>query len=427
MDAYVERQCVEKMKKGDLKQFLLLFDSNFATVYKYVFRRVSNQEEAEKLTRMVFLDALAKVQDVNEEVSFTVWLLTLAKKRVWDYLSKSNYLEENVDGFVKEVSELSEGDQEFVKRANKMFHKLSLEEREILRLKFFEELSDADVKAILAYEEEDIGPKIYRVLKRAHLLLFGESQESQGIYFGELSGFLARIKDLEKIDVPEAFRLNLRLDIENRIEKRDFAIDTEVIQEDVSKELNTKLQDEPTEATGSDDPAKVFVQAVQDMKEEEEKEREKEMERIERKEKVLDFFDRWKGVLTAIPIILLIGIVGVLLWSFLDFSNYIKFGDEGIIPRGVPQTTCGIEVAFEGDFSDAELRGINEGISNRICDHFDVEGLEITRVDEGTVEVDLDEPDWLIHYKFVQKIDDWRIKHYARSRTAHSDQQSGEV
>ncbi|MFC1615702.1 RNA polymerase sigma factor [Patescibacteria group bacterium] len=426
MDTYVERQCIDKMKNGDLKQFLLLFDSNFANVYRYIYRRVSNEEEAEKMTRFTFLDALGRVQDTTEDHSYIVWLLTIAKKRVWDYLSKSNYLQENVDGFLQPTEETSDGDQEFIKRANKMFGKLSLEEREILRLKFFEEMSDADVKAILGYEQEDIGSKIYRVLKRAHFLLFGESQESQGIYFGELSGFLARIKDLEKIDVKEAFRLNLRMDLEQRIEKRDFAIDAELIQEGVAEELNTKLENAPEEATGSDDPAKVFVQAVQDMKEDEEREREKERKRLERKEKALDLFDRWRGALTAIPVILLLLIVGVLLWNFVDFDDIINFsGDGDLVVRGIPTTSCDIEVIYEGEFSDTELRGISNGISNRVCDYFDVEDLKITRIDQGTVEVDLDVTDWLIHYKFVQKIDDWRIKHYAR--TANSDQQSGEV
>jgi hypothetical protein len=55
----------------------------------------------------------------------------------------------------------------------------------------------------LGIEDGTIGPKIYRVLKRAHFLLFGESDERQGVYFGELSGFLARMRDLEYIDVPE--------------------------------------------------------------------------------------------------------------------------------------------------------------------------------------------------------------------------------
>ena len=80
--------------------------------------------------------------------------------------------------------------------------------------------------------------------------------------------------------------------------------------------------------------------------------------------------------------------------------------------RGYP-TDCKIEVDFKGNFSDGEKRNVNQGISDKICGHFDVNRLLITRLGDGKLKVDVDVPQWLLEYRFVKKI---RLenKEYAR-------------
>jgi DNA-directed RNA polymerase specialized sigma24 family protein len=90
MDLYVERQAIEQMKAGDASKFLLLFDENFTPLYRYVLRRVFDTAEAERITRMTFLDALGQIQNTPMDTSYTVWLYSLAKPRVWDYLARNN-------------------------------------------------------------------------------------------------------------------------------------------------------------------------------------------------------------------------------------------------------------------------------------------------------------------------------------------------
>ena len=89
MDLYVERQCVDKMKGGNSKQFLLLLDANFVDVYGYVARRVGDRAEVEKIVRLTFLDALGQIGNTPTDVSYLIWLYSLAKPRVWDYIAKA--------------------------------------------------------------------------------------------------------------------------------------------------------------------------------------------------------------------------------------------------------------------------------------------------------------------------------------------------
>lgn len=425
MDLYVERQCVEQMKQGNIKQFLLLFDANFTGLYKYVVRRVGAGEEAENITRLAFLDALGQIQNTPMDVSYLVWLYGLARPRVWEQISRASFPEKQ--GLISAVKEGEGGasdKEDLILRTDKVMKKLSLEEREILRLKFFEEVADGDVMTILGMEEGTIGSKIYRVLKRAHFLLFGEGDERQGVYFGELSSFFSRVREAEagKIVLPEAFKLSLRADLSGRIERREFAVEAEQVEAAGPKEPPVKVMNE--EFKGSNDPAKIFVEAVKEMREEEELQRVRDQLKLDREEKMLDFFEKWKRAFAVIPGVIFIVAMAFFLMQTFDIS---LFGGGGLVERGFA-TECGVEVEFSGNFSDGEKRSVNEGVSNRLCGHFKVKKLLITRKGDGKVTVNVDVPDWLLEYGFVRKAVNsasWKIKEYAR--TFGGDQKSGKV
>lgn len=424
MDLYVERQCVEQMKDSDPKKFLMLFDANFEALCKYVFRRVGDSGEAEKILRLAFLDALGQIQNTPVDIGYIVWLYSLAKPRVWEYVSRTSFPTKQGLIGADEVEVAKKGESDFVEKVSRMLKKLSLEEREILQLKFFEEVADGDVMTVLGTTEGVIGPKIYRVLKRAHLLLFGESDEKQGVYFGELSGFLAKARDLEKIEIPMVLKLSLRADLEKRIDRKEMAIESEEVSEFAGKEMPFVTREEAnanfsrSEKSGSKDPAKIFVAAVKEMKEEEALSQLKEQRKFEREEFIMDVVERFKGVLLAIPVLILVVMVAIFVFGNLDFE------DEKLVERGYP-TACSIEVEFDGDFTDGEKRSVNSGVSDRLCDHFEVKKLLISRKDEGKVEVKVDVPRWFLDYKFAKKMKEWRIKEYAK--TTDSDQQSRKI
>jgi RNA polymerase sigma-70 factor, ECF subfamily len=415
MDSYVESQCVEKMKEGDPRQFLALFDAYFIEVYKYVVRRVGGGGHAEEIVRQTFLDALGQIQNTPENLSYAVWLYSLARIRVFDYIEENGF--PSVQGVITtiEASEDAGLGEDLVKKAEKMFGKLSLEEREILRLKFFEEVSDADVMAVLGMEDGAIGPQIYRVLKRAHFLLFGESQGGQGVYFGEISGFLGRLRKIEQIEEPIILNQTLRGEVSGKIDRRDFAIDVEA--EDILGKKKKRFDEDSADAPkGSNDPAKIFVEAVKEMRAEEEEQRLKAQMKEERKECLCEFLEKWRLAFSLIPA----AIFSVVL-LFIAFSIFNFWGSEDSIERGFP-TVCEVPVEFGESFADGEIRDINRRVSDRICAHFIVGVLKITKSGSG-ITVFVDSEDWLMEYGFVKKDKDWRIKRYVR--TPHSDQKSG--
>jgi len=433
MDLYVERQSVDLLRKGDAKHFILLFDEYFSDLYKYVRRRVFDLKIVEKIVRLTFLDALGQMKNTPTDLNFSVWLYSLAKPRIWSYLEQTNgeidKLELVVDNLnIKPESE----DERALAMISKMLKKLSFEEREILRLKFFEQVSDGDVMVILGGENGTIGPRIYKVLKRAHFLLFGESDQKQGVYFGELGSFLIRIRELENINVSEGFKLNLKNDLFNKIEKKDFVIDAELVKEDMAfeKERTERKKAMNARVGGSNDPAKIFVEAVKELKDEENKKKEKMERKEERREKAMFFFERWRVAFTIVPTFIILFIVLFFALKLIDFGSFIdKLSSNDVenngqtlvkIERGYANT-CDIDVRFEGAFSDTEKRKVNKGITDKLCDYYEVKTLLISRVETGVVEVELDVPDWFLEYKFVNKLKRWRINTYERTFNSNGE------
>ncbi|MBI5753919.1 RNA polymerase sigma factor [Candidatus Peregrinibacteria bacterium] len=421
MDLYVEKQWIDQIKEGNIKQFLLLFDAVFADLYRYVVRRVGGGagEIAERIVRLTFLDAMGQAQVTPTDTAYVVWLYSLARPRVWEEINRSSFPERQglIDAVDDGAGVAGSENGDILVKVEKMMKKLSLEEREIFRLKFFEEVSDGDVMTILAVSEGAIGSKIYRVLKRAHFLLFGESDERQGVYFGELTGLLSQVRELEKIEIPEVFRLSLRADLSARIDRKEFAVESELVEEEVDtgpKEPPVMVMDR--EFKGSSDPAKIFVEAVKEMREEEEAQKARDHLKFQREEHMFDFVERWRWMFTVVPTLIFLGLV--------TFFVVKIFFVGGPVLRGYP-TACKIEVAFKGDFSDGEKRNVNQGVSDKICGHFEVSKLLITRLDDGKVQVNVDAPQWMLEYKFVKKSLDWRIKEYAR--TLSGDEKSGKV
>lgn len=409
MDMYVEKQCVEKLKTGDSAAFLTLFNAHFESLYRYVARRLEDSREVERVVTTTFIDALGRLHSTPLDVSYAVWLYGIARKRIWEILSKPGI------GAVPLPFLSGSGENaEFFEKANNVMGKLSMEEREVLRLKFFEQVSDGEVAHVLSLDEGEIGTKIYRVLKRVHFLLFGESDGRQEVYFGEVSAFFERLRVHAEMEVPEVLRLTLRADISSRIDKKEFAIEAEEAFQEAPvapvppvKEKWTPLTslEEVEASSGSDDPAKIFVDAVKEMREE------PVVYEDDKVEALMELFDRLKGYLIAVPVLLFVFVVGFVGWKMFDRGIY----------RGYP-TACVADVSFKGKFSDGEKRSFNAQVSDGLCGLFEVEGI-VAKKNDDSVNVVVDLGGGSIEYRFVSKNNLWGVKKYAR--TFDSNEQSG--
>lgn len=410
MDLYVEKQCVERLVAGETRQFLNLFDANFGEVFKYLKRRINDDSEVERILRFTFLEALSLYKESPKDTAYCVWLFSLARKRVLSYLEKSRDFRFDFSSILKKTS--NEGQEKDVSKVLSMFSKLTLEEAEIIKLKFFEQVADSDIMVILGLDPETVGARIYRVLKRAHFLLFGEGDENQGVYFGELSGMLAAFMEFEKISIPEALRLGFKAQLSAKIDNSELILDPELIKEMKKNEENRQNRQNLIKNNmnkGSNDPAKVFVNAANSMNEQEkqkvysEYQVKKQFEEDEaiRKEMKRDEFwemiDSIKGVLIFVPVMIFVLVLsGILLYKYWPFGG------------------CDFVVAYSEDLTKEEISDLKKKVANPICKYYDdVSDMAITRLTDDKVDVFVERENLNLKYIFdTRGTKNWYVKKY---------------
>jgi len=162
---------VEEAKK-DLERFAELYDKYVEQIYRYVYRRVSDQQIAEDLVSQTFYDALSHLSSYEfRGYPFSAWLYKIAHNNVLKWY-RTNSRMRSVD--LEDISELK-GDSDVVKeeilREEKqnvleVLNRLEFEERELIRLKYFEDVSNMEIAQIMGITANNVGVKLYRALKK---------------------------------------------------------------------------------------------------------------------------------------------------------------------------------------------------------------------------------------------------------------------
>jgi RNA polymerase sigma-70 factor (ECF subfamily) len=183
-----ERKMVEEAKQ-DPQKFAALYDKFFDQIYRYVYRRVSDKEMVHDLVSQTFYDALSHLQDYEwRGFSFSAWLYKIAhnnvlkwyreqgKVRIVELEDGGNMRDKSID-YVKDLknTELKDEMQEIL-------NKLEPEDREIIRLKFYEEVSNVEIAEIMGLSANHIGVKVFRALKKVKQLLSQQSQQLHNNY-----------------------------------------------------------------------------------------------------------------------------------------------------------------------------------------------------------------------------------------------------
>ncbi len=165
-----EANWIEACRK-DPAAFVWLYDAYIQKVYRYLYSRVNNQQDAEELTSRTFLSALESIPHYQHRGYFSAWLFTIARNKVTDF-----YRREKRD-LVREDVDLSSGSEEILDgviesertlKLRSLVHALPEEEQEWLRLRFVAQLPFNEISQLLRKNEEAMKKNIYRLLDRLH-------------------------------------------------------------------------------------------------------------------------------------------------------------------------------------------------------------------------------------------------------------------
>ncbi len=153
--------------RSDHEAFAALYRCYLSQIYRYLYHRLGNQQEAEDLTAQVFTEALEGLiaQRYREGGKFIAWLYTIARHKLTDFYRKrpSFPLDERASANTPDIlTNIESGDD--LSRISHLLTQLDEEKQELLRLRFTAGLSFSEIAIIDGRSEAAIKMSIYRAL-----------------------------------------------------------------------------------------------------------------------------------------------------------------------------------------------------------------------------------------------------------------------
>ncbi len=161
-------------EKMPVREFQTLYEENLGTIYRYVYSKVGNREEAEDLTSQIFLKAVRGVNTERDAQSIQKWLFQVARTTIADYwrahyrISSSSLeelLEAGWEGPAEE--ELSGASSRPLERVQRILQALPEHYREVLTCRFLLNLSIKETALKMGLSEANVKVLQFRALKRA--------------------------------------------------------------------------------------------------------------------------------------------------------------------------------------------------------------------------------------------------------------------
>ncbi len=157
--------------REDPRAFGELYNRYVERVFKYLFSRLGNLQDAEDITSQTFLTAFEAFNRYRQDGRFASWLFTIARNKVMDHFRKRKSLPT-----VEEVAEIPElhdplGDiiqSERSAALRELILALPDEKQELLRLRFLAQMSYPEIAHLLHRNEDTVKKTTYRILARLH-------------------------------------------------------------------------------------------------------------------------------------------------------------------------------------------------------------------------------------------------------------------
>ncbi|HEX6383880.1 MAG TPA: sigma-70 family RNA polymerase sigma factor [Anaerolineae bacterium] len=184
---------VERAQK-DPKAFAALYDRYVGRIYAYAYRQTNNEALAKDVTSATFEKALRHIRRYQwQGASFCAWLYRIARNEIIQHQRRRRFLAPllgqrppdnghvSADRMPEAAVQRSERRQEL----QVALSRLSAQDREIVTLRFFEELSSAEVAEILGCSTDNVYVRLHRALQRLRqqldlLAVIGEAESHEG-------------------------------------------------------------------------------------------------------------------------------------------------------------------------------------------------------------------------------------------------------
>ena len=165
-----------RLKQKDKDAFVKAYDSYIDDIYRFIYFKVGNREDAEDITSQVFLKSWDYVQNNNllEYKTIKQFFYRVARNIIIDHYrdksDKENISINNEDNKIDIVDEKIDLNKEVdlkndIKNLQEAMRELKNEYREVLLLRYINELSVKEIAEILEKNKGNVRVLIYRAIK----------------------------------------------------------------------------------------------------------------------------------------------------------------------------------------------------------------------------------------------------------------------
>ena len=165
-----------KRAKSDPHAFGVLYDRYVAQVYGYIYRQTSDEVLAQDVTAVTFEKALRHIQRFRwQGKSVVAWLYRIARNELIQQQRRKKFIAPWQKGQLETAKALKTNGRgpETAVQNKEQTHELlaaldtlTKKDREILILRFFEELSSPEVAEILGCSAANVYVRLHRALRR---------------------------------------------------------------------------------------------------------------------------------------------------------------------------------------------------------------------------------------------------------------------
>jgi RNA polymerase sigma-70 factor (ECF subfamily) len=170
-----DRALVERFRRGDRDAFAELVVRYQGPVYNAAFWVVRRAEDASDICQTAFLKAAERIDDYDPGFKFFSWLYRIALNEALN-LVRDRGREHELDEALEVESNEPGPDGQLLasQRAGRLqgaLMKLSANDRSVVTLRHFSELSYAEIADILAIDEKTVKSRLFEARQRLRALL----------------------------------------------------------------------------------------------------------------------------------------------------------------------------------------------------------------------------------------------------------------
>tara|TARA_R110001632_G_scaffold43376_1_gene109958 strand:+ start:110492 stop:111076 length:585 start_codon:yes stop_codon:yes gene_type:complete len=170
---------IDKVIKGDTNAFAFLVEKYKDMVFSLAIKITKNREEAEEVSQDSFIKAFKAIHTFKGDSKFSTWLYKISYHNCMDRVNKNarKYNTDRIDEVIENRIKATEDTMQTIERKeraeliNDCLLELPEDERSILWLFYYKELSLKEIMEVTSLSQANLKVKLHRARKKLLIIV----------------------------------------------------------------------------------------------------------------------------------------------------------------------------------------------------------------------------------------------------------------